>query len=65
MTPSQYSRQLGAKSLTQIALAVDIPLKTLRTWHASRPQAFMYLVKGVVSEIAVDQINEIKRLLNV
>ncbi|CAH9012051.1 hypothetical protein VPHF27_0030 [Vibrio phage F27] len=43
MTPSQTAKQLGCKSLAQVARETKTPIRTLRDWFASRPLVFKAL----------------------
>jgi len=43
MTPSQTAKQLGCKSLAQVARETKTPIRTLRDWFTSRPLVFKAL----------------------
>ncbi|MGL5729338.1 MAG: hypothetical protein ACRCYD_15985 [Plesiomonas sp.] len=40
MTPSERAKELGCKSLAQVAKAVGQSVQTLINWFSSRPKVF-------------------------
>jgi hypothetical protein len=47
MTASQKAKQLGCKSLTQVAELTGASLQTLTNWHKNKPELFMVVCVGV------------------
>lgn len=48
MTPSKRAKQLGAKSLNQVAEETRQSLQTLSNWFYNKPELFDVVVIGVV-----------------
>jgi hypothetical protein len=46
-TASQKAKQLGCKSLTQVAELTGASLQTLTNWHKNKPELFMVVCVGV------------------
>jgi hypothetical protein len=45
-TASQKAKQLGCKSLTQVAELTGASLQTLTNWHKNKPELFMVVCVG-------------------
>lgn len=46
MTASQKAKQLGCKSLTQVAELAGASLQTLTNWHKNKPELFYVVCVG-------------------
>lgn len=50
MSPSEYAKACGLKSLQQVATMSGFHLNTLLNWYTERPDAFRLLVTGCAAE---------------
>lgn len=50
MTAPQYSKHLGAPSLSHVSRVSGVALQTLYDWHKTKPDLFRCVVLGVLSE---------------
>lgn len=52
MTPAQFVKAYGLKSLNDIARATNVQVRTLSKWYHERPELFRMIVIGVAAEQA-------------
>lgn len=50
-TPSQQTKSVGLKSLTQVSQITGVSLNTLTNWHRDKPELFRIVLLGCVAEI--------------
>jgi hypothetical protein len=60
MTASQKAKQLGCKSLTQVAELTGASLQTLTNWHHHKPDLF-YVVCVGAARVAQEVTHAAKR----
>ena len=58
MTPSQYIKSQGIKSLAELSRASGIHRDTLTLWHRSRPDALRLLCYGYMQENSKDNLQD-------
>lgn len=63
MTPSERAKELGAKSLSQIAEANGKPVQTLINWHRESPELFDNVVRGTLADKRLNALKEVVQAL--
>jgi len=55
ISPSQYAKSQGLKSLKQASEITEKPIRTLQDWHKDQPTLFRVVIAGCVSLIESKQ----------
>lgn len=59
MKPSEACKKAGLRSLKELAHISGESVQTLNNWHKKYPRRFELILKGVVLERSVAQLNDL------